>query len=247
MLQSHTEGQISYQKTHRNNFLETLYLGRWWPIAEKWQDTCISQQKQRLRRIPVFCGSNFPINGHTSSKRNQSHSLYIHGSQTLGCIRITCGLAQCKSLAPVLTYLVARSPQICNWNRSPGSDAGGSQEHALRKAERSTTLKAQPQSLNIRYFYLKANFNFNWQVPPAVHACSVTKSSPTLCNPTDGSPPGSSVHGILQVRILEWVAISFSGDLPDQGSNPCLLHWQADSLLLCHLGSPYHQLCCKLN
>ena len=31
-----------------------------------------------------------------------------------------------------------------------------------------------------------------------------------LCNPTDGSPPGSSVHGVLQTRILEWVAISFS-------------------------------------
>ena len=32
-------------------------------------------------------------------------------------------------------------------------------------------------------------------------------SRPTLCDPTDGSPPGSSVHGILQARILEWVAI----------------------------------------
>ena len=33
---------------------------------------------------------------------------------------------------------------------------------------------------------------------------------PTLCNPTDCSPPGSSIHGILQARILEWVAITFS-------------------------------------
>ena len=33
---------------------------------------------------------------------------------------------------------------------------------------------------------------------------------PTLCNPIDGSPPGSPVPGILQARILEWVAISFS-------------------------------------
>ena len=32
----------------------------------------------------------------------------------------------------------------------------------------------------------------------------------TLCNPMGGSPPGSSVHGILQARTLEWVAISFS-------------------------------------
>ena len=37
------------------------------------------------------------------------------------------------------------------------------------------------------------------------------------CNPMGCSPPGSSVHGIFQARILEWVAISFSGDLPDPG------------------------------
>ena len=36
------------------------------------------------------------------------------------------------------------------------------------------------------------------------------KSCLTLCDPVDCSPPGSSVHGILQARILEWVAISFS-------------------------------------
>ena len=36
------------------------------------------------------------------------------------------------------------------------------------------------------------------------------QSCPTLCNPINGSPPGSSVPGILQARILEWVAISFS-------------------------------------
>ena len=38
----------------------------------------------------------------------------------------------------------------------------------------------------------------------------VAQSCPTLCDPVDCSPPGSSVHGILQARILEWVAISFS-------------------------------------
>ena len=38
----------------------------------------------------------------------------------------------------------------------------------------------------------------------------VTQSCPTLCDPMDCCPPGSSLHGILQARILEWVAISFS-------------------------------------
>ena len=41
-------------------------------------------------------------------------------------------------------------------------------------------------------------------------AAKSLQSCPTLCNPTDGSPPGSSVPGILQARTLEWVAISFS-------------------------------------
>ena len=36
------------------------------------------------------------------------------------------------------------------------------------------------------------------------------QSCPTLCDPVDGSPPGSPVPGILQARTLEWVAISFS-------------------------------------
>ena len=40
---------------------------------------------------------------------------------------------------------------------------------------------------------------------------------PTLCDPMDYSPPGSSVHGILQARILEWVAMPSSRDLPDPG------------------------------
>ena len=44
----------------------------------------------------------------------------------------------------------------------------------------------------------------------AAAAAKSYQSCPTLCNPLDGSPPGSPVPGILQARILEWVAISFS-------------------------------------
>ena len=44
----------------------------------------------------------------------------------------------------------------------------------------------------------------------AAAAAELLQSCPTLCNPIDSSPPGSSVPGILQARILEWVAISFS-------------------------------------
>ena len=41
-------------------------------------------------------------------------------------------------------------------------------------------------------------------------AAKLLQSCPTLCDPRDGSPPGSAIPGILQARILEWVAISFS-------------------------------------
>ena len=69
-------------------------------------------------------------------------------------------------------------------------------------------------------------------------------SSIQLCNPMDCSPPGSSVHGILQARILEWVAIPFSpGDLPDAEIEPvflCPLHWQAGSLPFAPPGKPIY-------
>ena len=53
---------------------------------------------------------------------------------------------------------------------------------------------------------------------------------PILCDPMDCSLPDSSVHGILQVRILEWVAMTSPGDLPDPGINPRSPALQEDSL-----------------
>ena len=57
--------------------------------------------------------------------------------------------------------------------------------------------------------------------------CTCAKSlqlCPTLCDPMDYSPSGSSVHGILQARILEWDATSSPGDLPDPGIEPASVH-----------------------
>ena len=62
----------------------------------------------------------------------------------------------------------------------------------------------------------------------------------TLCEPMDCSPPGSSVRGIVQARILEWAAIPFSrGIFPFQGSSPGLLRWRADSSSSEPHGSPW--------
>ena len=59
-------------------------------------------------------------------------------------------------------------------------------------------------------------------------SCLVTKLYLTLCNPIDCSPPGSSVHGISQARILEWAATSYSRGsfwLRDQPLSPALAGW----------------------
>ena len=60
--------------------------------------------------------------------------------------------------------------------------------------------------------------------------CLVAQSCPTLCDPRGCSPPGSSVHGILQACILEWVAIHFSRGSSDPGVEPWSPALQADSL-----------------
>ena len=50
--------------------------------------------------------------------------------------------------------------------------------------------------------------------------CLVAQLCLTLCDPMDSSPPGSSVHGILQARVLEWVPLPSPGDLPSPGIEP---------------------------
>ena len=63
-------------------------------------------------------------------------------------------------------------------------------------------------SLTTAEGWLYLQFLFNFVLP--LLCVLVTQSCPTLCDPTNCSPPGFSVHGILQTRILEWVAIPFS-------------------------------------
>ena len=66
---------------------------------------------------------------------------------------------------------------------------------------------------------------------------SVTKSCPTLCESMDCSPPGSTVHVILQARILEWVVMPPLGDLPNPGIEPrSLLHHRWILYHLSHQG-----------
>ena len=68
----------------------------------------------------------------------------------------------------------------------------------------------------------------------------------TFCNPVDYGPPGSSVHGAFQARILEWVVILYSGYLPNAGIEPMSLGPPALSGGLLILNTLFHILflCC---
>ena len=70
------------------------------------------------------------------------------------------------------------------------------------------TVQLQPLRV-IREMQIKASVKYYFILTATATAMSL-QSCPTLCDPIDGSPPGSPVPGILQARTLEWVAISFS-------------------------------------
>ena len=86
----------------------------------------------------------------------------------------------------------------------------------------------------------------SWRVTKAarnytMHACQVAPVLSDLWTPMDCSPPGSSVHGLLQARTLEWVAMPSSRGLPDPGIKPTTLAspaLQASSLPLVPPGKP---------
>ena len=79
-----------------------------------------------------------------------------------------------------------------------------------------------------------SGFHFLLQCMKVKSESEVAQSCPTLSDPMDCGPPGSSIHGIFQARVLEWVAISFS-----RGSwNPCLPHCRQTLYCLSHRGSP---------
>ena len=120
----------------------------------------------------------------------------------------------------------------------PGPSAHGiSRARILEWAAISSSRRIfPPQVLSPCLLHLQ-----HWQVdslPLESPVCVlVTQLCLTLCDPMDCSPPGSSVHGILQARILEWVAIPFSGIFLTQGLNLSFLHYRQILYHLSHRGS----------
>ena len=98
-----------------------------------------------------------------------------------------------------------------------------------------------PKSLQMVTAAMKLKDATSWKKSydqPAAAAAKLLQSCLTPSNPMDCSPPGPSVHGILQARTLEWVAISLSrGSSPPRDLNSCLLqllHWGRGSLPSSH-------------
>ena len=117
----------------------------------------------------------------------------------------------CACLAPALAVSL-RDAGLCN----PQRLCRASERPKKRESLKRNWNDYQRQLSTLLYFYRRKC------------VCTVAQSCLTLWDPLDCSPPGSSVHGILQARILEWVAISLLQVIfPAQGLNLrilCLLH-----------------------
>ena len=94
------------------------------------------------------------------------------------------------------------------------------------------------ECFNSIIFWLFLNGLILW-VPIQRNYCFIAKSCLTLYKPSECSPPGYSVHGIFPVKNTGvYCYVLLPEIFPTQGSNPCLLHWQAGSSPFSHQGSP---------
>ena len=107
-------------------------------------------------------------------------------------------------------------------------------QNNLEKEEQSWRNQA-PWLLSVPQTYRLVQF-----VPSTVWWSEVAQLCPTLCDLMDCSLPGSSLHGILQARVLEWVAFSSPGDLPELGIEPGSPAFQADALTSGPPGKPLY-------
>ena len=81
--------------------------------------------------------------------------------------------------------------------------------HMCLSVDAKVSITKQVDGLEIQ-IQRKVDIILCWERKVPLAAAKSLQSCPTLCDPIDGSPPGSAVPGILQARTLEWVAMSFS-------------------------------------
>ena len=95
---------------------------------------------------------------------------------------------------------------------------GCSQSSSKREVYSNTILTSRNKQTNKNTLNRQANFTpeITGIRRTTAAAAKSLQSCPTLCDPIEGSPPGSPIPGILQARTLEWVAISFSKEEEEQ-------------------------------
>ena len=116
--------------------------------------------------------------------------MFLKWSITCVCVYVSC-LVMSDSLQP---HGQEPSRLLCPWN-FPGTNTGVGSHFLSRGSSWPSDQPGSPAGLLLAV---------------AAAAAASLQSCPTLCDPIDGSPPGSPIPGILQARTLEWVAISFS-------------------------------------
>ena len=130
---------------------------------------------------------------------------------------------------------------LLSWKKKKHSNSDSS----LFKLINTSVIQIDFLFLNdfVTWVYIKSLTKIFVSICVCVCAYLGAQSCPTLCDPTHCSPPGSSLHGIFQVRIWSGLPFPPPGDLPNPGIelaslvSPVL---QADSLLLSHRGSHTH-------
>ena len=109
------------------------------------------------------------------------------------------------------SWNAASKPSLFSVSCGISASGGGCVSVCCESKDATPAAWSSPSPQSLEYM-----INLSWNCDPAVTSAKVksenevTQSCPTHCSPMDCSLPGSSVHGILQARILEWVAISFS-------------------------------------
>ena len=159
-----------------------------WPFRIHWPSDSKSICWATLYQV-----SNFSLPGEDWGVKEQRGSTWTEGKASYlssACVAESVNLAQCSSHfcdgAGVDTVRIWRQP--CPCIHMPIIQVWSLSSPFL------DSVTVLPKCLN----------------ESAAAAAKLLQSCPTLCNPIDGSPPGSPVPGILQARTLEWVAISFS-------------------------------------
>ena len=115
------------------------------------------------------------------------------------CSLTTNLLLPCSSICMQMSTLMCSLPGSSIHGDSPGKNTGVGCHFLLQGI--FLAQGSNPQLLHWQVDFLTT---------AAAAAAKSLQSCPTLCNPIDGSPPGSAAPGIFQERTLEWVAISFS-------------------------------------